>query len=73
LRQTKGGRAIYANVSCKIELGAPPELRFYLVNLKLSMTKISRYDGDDHYVVSLPVYTPDALATELLGDVPDAV
>jgi hypothetical protein len=73
LQQTKGGRAIYANVSCKIELEAPPELRFYLVNLKLSMTNISRYDGDDHYVVSLPVYTPDALATELLGDVPDAV
>jgi len=73
LQQTKGGRAIYANVSCKIELEAPPELRFYLVNLKLSMTKISRYDGGDHYVVSLPVYTPDALATELLRDVPDAL
>jgi hypothetical protein len=36
------------------------------------MTNISRYDGND-YVVSFPVYTPDALATELLGDVPDAV
>jgi len=73
LQQTKGGRVIYANVSCKIELEAPPELRFYLVNLKLSMINISRYDGDDHYVVSLPVYTPNALATELLGNVPDAV
>jgi hypothetical protein len=73
LQQTKGGRIIYANVSCKIELEAPPELRFYLVNLKLSLTSISRYDGDDRYVVSLPIYTPDALATELLGDVPDAV
>jgi hypothetical protein len=72
LQQTKGGRVIYANVSCKIELDAPPELRFYLVNIKLSMTNISRYDGDD-YVFSLPVYTPDALATELLGEVPDAV
>ena len=73
LQQTKGGRVIYANVSCKIELEAPPELRFYLMSLRLSMTNISRYDGDDHYLVSLPVYTPDALATELLGEVPGAV
>jgi hypothetical protein len=73
LQQTKGGRVIYANVSCKIELEATPELRFYLVKLKLSTTSISRYDGDDNYIVSFPVYTPDALATELLGNVPDAV
>jgi hypothetical protein len=73
LQQTKGGRIIYANISCKIEPDAPTELAFHLVGLKLSTTNINQYEGDDHYLLSLPVYNPAALATELLGEVPDAV